>query len=74
MARELDLTDERKVQLQTDGTDRFGAVLSALDEAEKLHEDVEWRTQLVDGVTVEEVIGALVEAEGERERLRELTE
>lgn len=60
--RDLKLTDEKKRKLRTDRTDRLDYVLSSLEEAEQISEDVDWDTELWGNCTVEEVIGALVEA------------
>lgn len=67
MADSLDLTDERKREIQRDSTDRLEFVLESLNDADELSSDVDWQTELWSGCTVEEVLGALVEAEAEVE-------
>ncbi|MCG1002889.1 MULTISPECIES: hypothetical protein [Halobacterium] len=64
MTDSLDLTESKRDKLQGDSTDRLGYVLQSLHEADEISDDVDWETELWDGCTVEEVIGALVEAEG----------
>jgi hypothetical protein len=63
MGNSLNLTDENKQEIQTDSTDRLGSVLHSLNAANSISEEVNWQTELWPGTTVEEVIGALVEAE-----------
>ena len=41
--------------------------LSRLEEQDNFKDGVDWHTEVVDGLTVEELIGALVAAEHERE-------
>lgn len=67
MTNSLDLTDERKREIQRDSTERLEFVLESLNDADEISDEVDWQIELWRGCTVEEVIGALVEAEAEVE-------
>jgi hypothetical protein len=45
-------------------TDRLKFVLERLNKADKLEGELTWKTELWDSVTVEELLGALIKADG----------
>lgn len=52
-------------------TERLEYVLEKLDEADELSRDLVWQSELWENVTVEELLGALIEADGLLEAYRE---
>jgi hypothetical protein len=61
--KELDIARGKQIPRRTDAMIDF--CLTRLEE-QGFEDDIDWKTEIADGLTVEEVIGALIAAENER--------
>lgn len=57
------LDDLARANIDRASTKRLEYILSSLDEADELNGPLCWQTEIWDGCTIEELIGALIEAE-----------
>lgn len=66
-----DLDDLGVENISTTSTSRLEYVLESLDDADQLKNELAWRSELWAGVSVEELLGALIEADSVLEAYRE---